>query len=67
MAKWDSLDNPYKKYCKNYRANREAYLRQLAEDYDVDYRNVYAVAEVLGEEEDFDGLISYLNELPVWG
>ena len=67
MAKWNALDNPYKKYCKNHKANREMYLRQLAEDYDVDYRKVYAMADMLGKEDDFDGLIEHLNELPVWG
>jgi hypothetical protein len=37
--------------------NREAYLRDLADDYQVPEQDVIALAELLGKEEDFDGLV----------
>ena len=65
-GKWD---NPYKKYCKDFRATRETYLRQLAEDYDYPYHKLIIVADILSHDgsEDFTGLIEHLNDLPVWG
>jgi hypothetical protein len=44
-------DNGYK--------DRNDYLDCLAEEYG---DNVYALAEVLGEDEDFDGLVSVLED-----
>ncbi len=50
-----------------YRANgyndREGYLRQLAEDYGVDLDTVYALAGLLGPNEDFDGLVTQLEDM----
>lgn len=43
--------------------NRKEYLNSLAEDYDVGASEVYALAEILGETEDFDGLISALEDM----
>ena len=40
--------------------NRQEYLDCLAEDYG---DSVYSAAELLGESEDFDGLISTLEDL----
>lgn len=40
--------------------NRKEYLESLALDYDPEY--VFTVAEILGEEEDFDGLLEILEE-----
>jgi hypothetical protein len=37
--------------------SREDYLQHLAEDYNADIDTVLAIADFLGEEEDFDGLI----------
>jgi hypothetical protein len=42
--------------------SREAYLRCVAEDYGVDLETVQAVADLLGEDEDFDGLLVSLGE-----
>ena len=43
--------------------NREDYLECLAEDYYVPLDTVYALASMLGEDEDFDGLISSLEDM----
>lgn len=48
-------------------ANRNAYLRALAEEYDVDLSLVYELAVTLGPSEDFDGLIFYLEEIAEYG
>jgi len=42
--------------------NREDYLKDLAEDYGMDYSTVKFLADLLGESEDFDGLISSLED-----
>jgi hypothetical protein len=43
--------------------NREEYLKDLAEQYDVDFVVVYNMAETLGPTEDFDGLINMLEDM----
>ena len=53
-------ENIYQK--KGYK-NRKDYLECLAADYGVPIATVYALASVLGEDEDFDGLISSLEDL----
>jgi len=53
-------ENIYQK--KGYK-NRNDYLECLAADYCVPLDTVYALASVLGEDEDFDGLISSLEDL----
>jgi len=47
-------DNGYK--------NRKDYLNCLAEDFGVDVSTVYSLADVLGEYEDFDGLVAMLRD-----
>lgn len=42
--------------------NRADYLRSLAEDYGRDLNEVRALADLLGPGEDFDGLVSALND-----
>lgn len=42
--------------------NRADYLSSMSEDYSVPIDVVYAVAELLGRNEDFDGLISALED-----
>lgn len=51
------------KYAELGYSSREEYLDSLAEDYGVDEEAVYALADVLGEDEDFDGLLSELADL----
>lgn len=53
----DMRTNPYAEYgC----SNRAAYLAQLAQDYDAG--TVYALADLLGPNEDFDGLVTALED-----
>lgn len=42
---------------------RKHYLESLADEYDVDIETVFALASLLGRDEDFDGLISALEDL----
>ncbi len=44
-------------------ANRKDYLRGLAEDNGVDFLSVMAMAAVLGQNEDFDGLVTAVEDL----
>lgn len=41
--------------------NRREYLLSLAQDYGVPFTRVLGLANALGEEEDFDALITYLD------
>ena len=50
------------RYEKNGYKNRKDYLEQLAEDYGLDFDLVVQLAVFLGEDEDFDGLVSMVNE-----
>ena len=43
-------------------ADREDYLNCLSEDYGVSIEDVYSLAEMLGEHEDFDGLVCALED-----
>jgi hypothetical protein len=49
-------------YQQNGYKNREDYLNCLSEDYGVPLEVVYSLAEMLGETEEFDGLISALED-----
>lgn len=49
-------------YQKHGYEDREDYLRSLAEDHGVDYDDVKMIAGMLGPSEDFDGLISTLED-----
>ena len=42
--------------------DRDHYLGTMAEQYDVSIDLVYALADVLGEDEDFDGLIAAIED-----
>ena len=50
-------------YIKNGYNNRDHYLRSLAMAYNVDYETVKALADALGPNEDFDGLVEELRDL----
>lgn len=45
-------------YQKNGYKDRKDYLEQLALDNNLDPYFVYSLADMLGENEDFDGLVS---------
>jgi hypothetical protein len=42
--------------------NREAYLRELAAENGADVQAVFALADMLGPSEDFDGLVSSIED-----
>ena len=49
-------------YQQNSYADRDNYLTCLSEDYGVSIEDVYSFSEMLGENEDFDGLICALED-----
>ena len=49
-------------YTDNGFKNRKEYLNSLAEDFEIDKNTVYMMADLLGESEDFDGLITSLED-----
>jgi hypothetical protein len=49
-------------YTENGYAGRDDYLRCLAEDYGVALETVEFLASVLGESEDFDGLVNAVED-----
>lgn len=55
----DERTNAYK---ENGYLNREDYLASLADDYGIDLETVSSIAGMLGETEDFDGLIMALED-----
>jgi hypothetical protein len=49
-------------YTDNGFKNRKHYLNSLAENFEIDKNTVYMMADLLGESEDFDGLITSLED-----
>jgi len=49
-------------YIKNGYKDREEYLEELSEKFEIDLYTVINLAEELGESEDFDGLINALED-----
>lgn len=49
-------------YQQNGYTDRDDYLTCLAEDYGISLDYVYSLADMLGENEDFDGLVSALED-----
>ena len=54
-------------YTRNGYKNREDYLRNMADDYGVPPTVVFEVAGLLGESEDFDGLVTSMDDFSVGG
>ena len=52
--------NTLNEYQLNGYANRKEYLEELCEEYPRDI--VYALADMLGSSEDFDGLVTSLED-----
>ena len=50
-------------YQENGYSNRKEYLHSLAEEYGVDISVVVQLASLLGKDEDFDGLVSSLQDI----
>ena len=42
--------------------NRKEYLMSLADDFGIDEEVVFAMASMLGKSEDFDGLVTSLED-----
>jgi hypothetical protein len=55
----NSMENVYQENGYN---NRKEYLQSLSNEYDVPLNVVYELAELLGESEDFDGLVSVIED-----
>lgn len=49
-------------YQENGYKNRQDYLENLASDLDLDQELVFAAADLLGPTEDFDGLVTCLED-----
>lgn len=49
-------------YTENGYRNRKHYLEELSEEYGVDVGIVLTLADVLGPDEDFDGLVTTLQD-----
>ena len=49
-------------YTENGYHNRADYLECLADDFGVDLDSVLCIAEMLGQDEDFDGLVSMVDD-----
>ena len=49
-------------YERNGYDNRKHYLECLAEDYGVDKAVVFEMASILGQNEDFDGLVTDIQD-----
>ena len=49
-------------YTDNGYKNRKDYLQHLADEFGLDLETVYDVAAILGPDEDFDGLVSALED-----
>lgn len=47
--------------------DRNEYLRAIAEEHGIDVEKVFLVAELLGESEEFDGLVSALSDVAYMG
>lgn len=56
------MENIYK---ENGYENREDYLNAMAEEHDLSIHTVMAIADMLGPNEDFDGLVTSLEDIGV--
>lgn len=56
----DEIDNSV--YVENGYEDRDDYLNHLSEEYEIDLDIVYELAEANGPNEDFDGLITSLED-----
>jgi hypothetical protein len=50
-------------YQENGYENRKDYLTSLADDFGIDTDTVFALAGILGPSEDFDGLVTTLEDM----
>lgn len=50
-------------YLEHGAESRTEYLAMLSDDYDIDLGTIHALADVLGPTEDFDGLVTSLEDI----
>jgi hypothetical protein len=55
------------RYAANGYKDRDDYLASLADDRGIDIMAVHMIADMLGSSEDFDGLISELEDFACMG
>ena len=55
---------PLTRYQADGAIDRFGYLEDLAADHGVDFATILTLADVLGPDEDFDGLVTTLEDLP---
>lgn len=56
------MNTPKNVYQEHGYYNREDYLRCLSEDWDIPFMTVKMLADMLGPNEDFDGLVTMLED-----
>lgn len=61
------MSTPKNVYQEHGYYNREDYLRCLSEDWDMPFMTVKMLANMLGPEEDFDGLVTALEDADEMG
>ena len=49
-------------YIQNGYKDRDDYLQCMSDDYGVPIETVYSFSDMIGESEDFDGLVSALED-----
>ena len=49
-------------YIQNGYKDRDDYLQCMSDDYGMPIEVIYSLADMLGESEDFDGLVSALED-----
>jgi hypothetical protein len=58
---------PLERYQADGAIDRFGYLENLAADHGVTFETILTLVDVLGPEEDFDGLVTTLEDLPAGG
>lgn len=61
------MSTPKNVYQEHGYYNREDYLRCLSEDWNMPFMTVKMLADMLGPEEDFDGLVTALEDADEMG
>jgi hypothetical protein len=61
------INQPHEETMSIYKENgyesRRDYLDSLADDFGIDKQTVYSLASLLGSNEDFDGLVTALEDI----
>ena len=50
----------------NFTKAQQRYYEELSNEFDVDLDTVWALADLLGENEDYDGLVCALEDFASW-